>query len=137
MQYALNTGIDFDWFLWIDADMIFTGDALLRLLAHDKDIVGAEYNFRSLPLKPTATPITNITDTSKLYKANVVATGLLLIKMSVFDKLEEPYFQFGRDKDWRIVHGEDAWFCQQAITAGFDVWCDPTLQVKHVGEYLY
>lgn len=129
--------------LFVDHDMYFPPmktdkgfeSAVTRLLSRDKDIIGVPYNFRSLPLKSTASPIEETSD--EPYKCNVVGTGLLLIKLSVFDKLEKPYFQFGRNEDSEMVYGEDTYFCQQAIKAGFDVWADPTIEVKHIGEYLY
>ena len=38
-----------DEILWVDTDMQFPEDALLRLLAHDKDIVGCNYRTRTPP----------------------------------------------------------------------------------------
>lgn len=133
--------------LFLDHDMYFPPvrvyqnsfvSPITKLLEHDKDIVGAAYNFRSLPAKSTATPLVPLIDESiKLYKCNVVATGFMLIKLSVFDKIPEPWFQFGRDQNAELVYGEDTWLCRQAINAGFDVWADSNLGVKHLGEYLY
>src|SRR5215469_10900639 len=49
VEFALQTGIDFDWFMWIDADMEFPPDTLTRLIAHNRDIVGANYRVRTPP----------------------------------------------------------------------------------------
>ena len=133
--------------LFLDYDMYFPPvrnvltkkleSPITRLLSRNKDIIGAPYNFRSLPLKSTASPLSDLSDKTQPYKCNVVATGFLLIKLSVFEKIEKPYFNFGRDENAELVYGEDTWFCQQAIKAGFEVWADPTVEVKHIGEYLY
>lgn len=131
--------------LFLDYDMYFPpirdGKAFIspiaRLLSRNKDIIGAPYNFRSLPAKSTASPLSELSDKTQPYKCNVVATGFLLIKLSVFEKIQKPYFNFGRNEKAELVYGEDTWFCQQAIKAGFDVWADPTLKVQHIGEYLY
>lgn len=135
--------------LFLDHDMYFPPirvyqntfeSPITRLLSRDKDIIGAPYNFRHLPLKSTASPISETAvelASGEPYRCNVVATGFLLIKLSVFEKIEKPYFNFGRDSNAELVYGEDTWFCQQAIKAGFDVWADPTLGVQHIGEYLY
>lgn len=112
-------------------------DPITRLISQDKDVIGAPYNFRSLPLKSTASPLSDLSDKTQPYKCNVVATGFLLIKMSVFDKIEKPYFNFGRDSDAELVYGEDTFFCQQCIKAGIDVWADPNVNIKHIGEYAY
>lgn len=131
--------------LFIDHDMFLnpfqspiTGKAqspISRLLSLDKDIVGAPYNFRSLPLKSTASPLSELSDKTQPYRCNVVATGFMLIKMSAFDKIPEPWFNFGRDKNGELVWGEDTFFCQQAIKAGLEVWADGALNIQHVGEY--
>lgn len=133
--------------LFLDHDMLLnptpnllTGkmeSPIAHLLNQDKDIIGAPYNFRSLPLKSTASPLSNLSDKTEPYKCNVVATGFLLIKMSVFDKIEKPYFNFGRDENAELVYGEDTFFCQTAIKAGFDVWADPTVSISHIGEFNY
>lgn len=143
VQQAKNTGATH--MLFLDHDMYFPAfrnekgkveSPIQRLLDLDKDIIGAPYNFRSLPEKSTASPMDKISETEP-YKCQVVATGFLLIKLSVFDKIAKPYFQFGRDENSELIYGEDTWFCQQAIKAGFDVWADPLIGVKHIGEYLY
>lgn len=135
--------------LFLDHDMLLNPtfnsltnrmeDPITSLVKRDKDIIGAPYNFRSLPLKSTASPLTDLvsSDATQPYKCNVVATGFLLIKMSVFDKIEKPYFNFGRDANAELVYGEDTFFCQQAIKAGIDVWADPKVQIKHLGEFAY
>lgn len=110
---------------------------ILRLLNADKDIIGAPYNFRSLPPKSTATPVSDLSDKKGLYRCEALGTGFLLIKLSVFDKIEKPWFNFGRNADAELVYGEDTWFCRQAIKAGFEVWADGSLNIQHLGEYAY
>jgi hypothetical protein len=129
--------VDHDMFLFPSVNELSGAmeDPITRLVSLDKDVVGAPYNFRSFPLKSTASPLTEISDKTKPYKCHGLGTGFLLIKMSVFDKIEKPYFQFGRNEDAELVYGEDTWFCQQAIKAGFDVWADPTVVIKHVGDF--
>jgi len=132
--------------LFLDHDMWFPPNSIEQLLIWDKDIIGAAYNYRSFPLKSTAFPLGTepingeyFSDPKKLptelFKCDVIATGLLLIKLSVFDKLEKPWFQFGRKDDGELNYGEDTYFCRRAIEAGFDIWCDPTLTVRHLGVF--
>ena len=67
------------------------------------------------------------------FAAQVAAlpTGFMLIRMSCLDKMTFPYFpcEFGL--------GEDVAFCVNAQKAGIEVWCDPTLEIKHIGDYAY
>lgn len=129
--------------LFIDSDMQFPPDTLDRLLAHDKDIVTVEYNRRQLPLQSVTWPLDQRSET-ELYPASRIGAGCLLIKLSVFDVIDEknkdkkvPYFNFGRDSEGMVVMGEDTWFANVAMDAGFGVFIDPTIKVGHVGEYVY
>jgi hypothetical protein len=124
--------------LFVDYDMYFPPDTISRLLKHDKDIVGAAYNKRKDPPESTAVPVEEPAPSDKLFKCQALGTGLLLIKMSVFDTFKSPWFMFGYKEDGSMLYGEDTYFCQHAIKkGGLDVWADPTLGVKHIGEALY
>lgn len=123
----------FTHLLFVDTDMFFEPDALERLLAHDKDIIGAEYNYRQLPLKTTRQGGEKV---GNLLKCDVMGTGFLLIKTSVFEKLPQPWFFYKHDGD-EIIEGDDVWFCNRAKEAGFDIWCDPEVKIFHIGEFLF
>ncbi len=134
--------------LFVDYDMYFAPNSITRLLEQDKDIIGAAYNFRAnanQEAKNTAVPITQPDVRhphpdelpKEPFKCHCMGTGFLLIKMSVFEKMKKPYFMWGYNEEGELTFGEDTWFCQKAIEAGFDVWADPTLQIKHIGEALY
>ena len=130
--------------MFIDADIAFPKDGIKRLLSHHKDIVGGIYNLKSFPLTTTLKLVDkagNLTKSStekipkKLFKCHALGTGFLLINMSVFEKVKKPYF------DFNTYHGEfmgeDINFCNKAHDAGFDIWCDPTIRLGHIGDYLY
>ena len=122
--------------LFVDYDMFFPPDSITRLLKADKDIVGASYNYRKEPVQSTAIAKEG-EDTTKLFKCEALGAGLLLVKTSVFEKIEPPWFNFGRDKDGKMCVGEDVWFVHTAKDVGYDTWVDPTILVKHIGEFLY
>ena len=135
-----------DYLLFIDSDMHFERDLLKRLLADKKDVVGAYYHQRSMPLLPTArikdkdTGIYRVPEVyemayDKPFECDAVGAGCMLIDMKVFTVIEKPWFAYIDDEKYPM--GEDVWFCQQVKKAGFSVWCDPTLSVKHIGEYPY
>jgi GT2 family glycosyltransferase len=132
--------------LFLDSDMWLAPDSIMKLLAHDKDIVGANYNKRELPLIGTAklkkengkhVNIPNDSMPDTLFQCDAIGTGFMLVKVPVFDKLEHPWFFFTTDGESGLAMGEDVWFCQQAKKAGFEIWCDPTIKVMHLGEYGY
>jgi GT2 family glycosyltransferase len=136
--------------MFIDNDQTFQPSAIQRLIDHDKDIVGANYNARGVPGKPIVSTVKLIdpeTDPHKdetyttefpaqMFKCFGLGTGFMLINMSVFDKLEKPYFVAYEDPDG-THHTEDIEFCKKAGLAGFDVWCSPTIKVGHIGTYEY
>lgn len=123
--------------LFVDYDMYFPPDTISKLLKQDKDIIGAAYNTRGDGSRPTAVPVDEAS-TDKPFKCQAMGTGLLLIKLSVFDKFKAPWFMFGYEEDGTLRYGEDTYFCQRAIKeAGLDVWADPTLNVRHIGEQLF
>jgi len=108
--------------LFVDGDMVFGPDAMLRLLAHDLDIVGAKYNKR-------ATGETTVPGCEHiLAPVPFVPTGFLLIAMSVIEKIGRPAFSM------QGAESEDVFFCDKAIAAGYQVWCDPTIKVGHISE---
>jgi len=95
-----------DYILFIDADMRFPKATLSRLLAHKKDIIGVNATTRSEPVKPTAKTLEIQEDGSCLWmpifsnvekgigRADGIGCGVMLIKASVFKKIEFPYFYF-------------------------------------------
>lgn len=121
--------------LFVDSDMVFPDDTVDKLLAHGKEIVGVEYNKREFPLKGVFEPLEEKAD--ELYKAKHLGTGLVLIDLSIFEKMTGPWFNFGRDSQGNLALGEDVWFCNTARDAGYDVWIDPTIKIGHCGEYIY
>lgn len=130
--------------LFIDHDMMLNPvnvdgkliDPITKLLSHDKDAIGVPYSFRSLPPKSTSFPLKD-EDTTKLHKCLAVGTGFMLIKLSVFEKIAKPWFNFARNENAEMVYGEDAWLCKNIVEAGMEVWCDPDINIGHLGEYEY
>jgi hypothetical protein len=137
VRYALESGATH--LLFVDSDMLFPADIIPKLLAHKKEIVGVEYKKRQFPVQWTHEPLEpRVPESdSELYKAKHVGTGLMLVDLSIFSKIPGPWFNFGRDSQGALAIGEDVWFCNTARDAGFDVWVDPSIQVGHIGEYIY
>ena len=130
----------FTHLFFVDADMCFSPLVLQRLLSHDKDIVGGVYHYRRLPKEPVVRFVDENGEPTfkeipkEPFKCFALGTGCLLIKMSVFDKLKRPWFWFG---DGKNQIGEDLWFCKSAQESGYEIWADPTIEIGHVGEYIF
>ena len=126
--------------LFLDSDMTFPGNAALRLLAHDKPIVGATYRQRSPPHILNHRELDGAfgevsADEVDLRPVESIGTGCLLIEMQVFTKIPIPYFRFGYEKGKPQMVGEDTLFCRDAREAGYKIWMDPGLSrdIEHIG----
>ena len=135
--------------LFVDDDMFFPSDTLSRLIACEKEVVGVYSFSRQLPLCPTVAfldekgehlphdKIPQFVRPDSLFKCFSVGMGVCLIHLPIFEKIEKPWFAFETHESGKIMIGEDAWFCRQAQKAGLDIWCEPRLEVKHLGEFAY
>lgn len=126
-----------DYLFFVDDDMTFPPDTLKRLIGHKKDIIGTVYHSRKLPLTPTVECLTGETIQKELFRVKAVATGVMLINLDIFNKIDKPYFDTETHENGFTLMGEDSWFCRQAERKGIDIWCDPTIKIKHIGNYLY
>jgi hypothetical protein len=140
-----------DYLVFIDSDMAFQPDAITKLLAHGKDIVGGVYNQKGLPLRTTV-KLDNgdgqFVDGPRdiplgLFPCAAVATGFMAINLRRMTKLlKPPYFAFTNEvpdltSAWAAGPGEDTAFCLRARKAGLEVWGDSSIPLKHLGEYAY
>jgi hypothetical protein len=135
--------------MFIDADMIFPPDGIMKLIEADKPVAGANYNVR---LDPTSKILSGPTVQMMvdgrpvalekgglpegLFQCYALATGFMLIDLSVFKKLRTPYFVSKQDKQNNHTT-EDIYFCQQLYKKGIEIWCDESIKIGHVGSYVY
>lgn len=130
--------------LWLDADMRFPVDTILRLIAHDVDVVAANYATRRAPIIPTAEIERNELvfqneDAIGLLEVSHVGMGVMLTKAHVFEKIPKPWFATGWDRTGELFVGEDVFFCRQLRKAGVKINIDMALsnEVRHCGEFQY
>jgi len=139
---AVDSGADY--VLWLDSDMRFPKDALTRLLAHGKDIVGANYVTRALPVSPTARNFTDgqwwkvptYNHSTGLEEVTAAGMGLMLTSTKVFKKMPAPWFHIGYATANEMYTGEDVYFGIHAAKEGFKVFIDHDLskEVRHTGS---
>lgn len=142
IQMAIEQSCDKLFFL--DSDILVEGNVINKLLAHNKPIIGAAYNMRSFPLYSNV----KFTDEQgkfiavpeipkELFQCAGVPTGAMLIDIPTVQKLPHPWFDLINDENGNLVIGEDIYFCQKLIQQGEEIWCDPTIQIKHIGAFGY
>lgn len=124
-----------DYMFWLDSDMVVDGDAILRLMEHDKDIVSGLY-FKKRDLLPVmyvrrGNLYESLREWEKtIFRADAVGMGCVLIKSQVFRSIKPPWFVY----NVREPKGEDIYFCEKAREAGYDIWVDPTVLPTHLAE---
>jgi hypothetical protein len=86
-ELALDWGADY--ILWADSDHRFPRKALLRLMAHNLDVVGVNYPRVSPPHEFTAAGLdgTHLQPGSGLESVMSMGLGLCLVKAAVFQNL--------------------------------------------------
>lgn len=127
--------------LWLDSDMRFPPDTLEQLLAHEQPIVAANYATRRKPILPTAEHreyghlFTEPIDTA-LIEVTQAGMGVMLVDMSVYARMKEPWFILGFNPKTSEYIGEDFFFLRKAREHGFVTLIDQALsnEVRHVGE---
>lgn len=121
--------------LFVDDDMVFPANTLDKLLSHNVEVVGVNSHSRTLPLKSTVLVDGEIKD--ELFECIQVGGGILLVQMKVFGGVPEPWFEFVTYESGQIKMGEDAFFCEEVYRAGWKVYCDGSIEVGHIGDYIY
>ena len=130
--------------LWLDSDMRFPKDALVRLLKHREPIVAAGYSMRRMPLGPVtykgfdqSEPIFIPNDASGLIQVGMCGMGVMLTETRVFETMPRPWFEAPWSEHYKDFIGEDVHFCRGAHQQGFKVMvdCDLTHEVGHLGEW--
>jgi hypothetical protein len=134
-QMVLDSDAKYLWFM--DDDHAFSPDILHRLLAHEKDLVVPVCFTRSAPFPPVDF-VERVGDDRYLpvYLPEMPPSGLvqlaaggtagMLIHRSVIEALDGPeWFEYG-------AASEDILFCNKAIDAGFELYCDLGTRLGHI-----
>lgn len=140
----------FDHLLFLDSDVVMPEDTIPRLLSHKKDIVGGLYMLKEYPFPPTMYEWYQKPDEKGLnflykiildykrgsmVKCDALATGCMMVSRRVLD-IPAPWFSFKEGGT------EDTYFCRRAQEAGYEIWCDTSVECRHlrtaavsVGDY--
>lgn len=130
----------FDWLFWIDSDMVFPPETLLRLMSHGKAIIGCTYCRRTPPYdihgKTLERKPRDISKEEGPIEVLGLPTGMLLVHRSVFTKFKKPYWRLHHSEETGMTYGEDYVFCAMAKAAGYKIWLDAQLskEIGHIAE---
>lgn len=150
--------------LFLDTDLIFSPEHIAKLVSHlDTDhvhVVAGLYPKKQRELgwvcNMLEAPQTERPD--GLVRVKYAGTGCLCISRGVFELMrdEMPHIEYDPDAgdtpgvkwdffgtgvrrfgDRRRYLSEDWEFCQRVIDIGLDVFVDPSVVLKHVGQFVY
>lgn len=138
-----------EWLFFLDDDNLFEPDILLRLLAHQRPIIGSLYLRKQHPFGAHIYDLTpqktegaqtlcwNSRALSSLPQQQViavagVATSGLLVQRPVLKALSPNPFNHSPDG----LVGEDLYFCWRARHAGYPVAVDTGVILGHVGQMI-
>jgi hypothetical protein len=138
--------------LWLDSDMRFPKDTIIRLLEREQDIVCANYAKRRFPTEPIAVRknkpgddaehvdrVYTDDDSTGLVEVDYCGMGVMLVKTDVYKKMDFPWFAIPWVPAAEDYIGEDVWFCRRASENGFKTMVDQDLskEVHHIGTFEY
>ena len=136
--------------LWLDSDMRFPKDTIIRLLKHDTGIVCANYAKRRFPTEPIAVRKNGKDEDAKIIQrvytedhstglvdVDYCGMGVMLVKAEVYKTMEYPWFAIPWVPNAQDYMGEDVWFCRRAAENGTKTYIDQDLskEVHHIGSF--
>lgn len=147
---------DCDQLVFIDADVSWSGDCLLRLINHDRDIVAGVYPKRAsydidFPVL-VGSGVSLWADNDGLVEVDGAPTGFMKIKRKVLEKLKDinkdrTYYTknqkpgdepntiiFERKYEDKKRFSGDLGFCNEWRKLGGKIYVDPEMHLTHCGE---
>jgi len=134
-----------EWMFLVNDDHIYPPDTLLRLLDRNVEVVTGLYTFRSLPFRPILfdrlhedgrhvlgleLPNTRLDSASALIPIVACGDGAMLVRRSVFERVEPPWWSYGLIDSDRSDH--DLIFCERLRNAGITIHADLSVPIGHV-----
>jgi hypothetical protein len=137
---------------WIDSDIEWKVEDFMKLYESDLHIVSGLY-----VLDPIGTVAAQLPDDrgvpTRMNKVEFifhespvqvggVGFGFVAVKAGVFESMQRPWFLIGKikwsdDSEMRVNVGEDYSWCGNAQRAGFKIWIDPTVKLRHHKQTVY
>lgn len=144
-----------DYLMFIDDDMTCDdmSNDVLKLIDMDVDVAVAIGVTKGQPYWPNIAKVYKLGEsktvcdsyirkilewpTDKPFEVDVAGAAFMLIKRKVLEKMEPPWFYMPPLYGEKNIAGEDTTFCYNAKMHGFKVWADPTINMRHIGNWGY
>lgn len=145
--------------MFVDADIGFEPEEIVKLLLADKDVAGGLYPKKALPIQYVVNRIPNSQKQGNLVEVANLGTGFMCIKREVIEKIIahrpdlhyadaigldpkfDPYkyalFDTSIDENTREYLSEDYHFCKLWRSLGGKIWADLSIKLDHTGYYKF
>lgn len=152
--YAMT---DFTHLLFLDADMSLSAEGLIKLLEHEKDVIGAKVRLKGTD--ENGDPVWNIWGVEgqgDLVKVDKLGTAVMILSRYAVGRLIEdaPIYKgnkFSRGAAYPIpiydvfrcgsedgeYLSEDYWVCRTLQQKDIDIYVDLSVHTKHNGNYCF
>ena len=148
-------GQDADTLVFIDADMVFSPEALEDLVGfckRQKAVVGAAYATRGqgkLTLSLNEGQTIELGPDTKYQRVRTIGTGFMAIPRLVLEQMTKALPFIEKNQEWPFwpmfepivrrgeFHAEDTSFCFRAKEAGAQIYAMTHHQVGHIGEHTF
>lgn len=137
---------EFDYVFWLDSDMVFDDDILIRMMAklqeQDLDMLTGLYFRRVMPYSPVLFDELSLRKTTwkwsnfetipehGLFEVGGCGFGCVLMSTDVLMSVQGKHRQMFHPLN---NGGEDLSFCWRARDCGYKIMCDPEIVCGHVG----
>jgi hypothetical protein len=145
--------------MFIDADIGFEPEEIIKLILADKDVAGGLYPKKALPIQYVVNRIPNSVKEGNLVEVANLGTGFMLIKRTAIETLIrkrpdlhyqdaigldakfDPYkyalFDTLIDPVTKEYLSEDYYFCKLWRESGGKIWADLSIKLDHAGYYKF
>ena len=152
-QKPYDSKIDYDYLFWIDSDVLFTTEDILRLLNHEEEIVSGVYIMHDNARYPMVENMDSefflanghykfvdrprleeLKAAGHLFPVHYVGFGFMCIKKGVFESIDYPHFvprKITFSEGIVEYASEDVSFCMTAREKGYTILVDPHVTVSH------
>jgi hypothetical protein len=142
----------YDKLFWIDSDVEWDPEDFLALYKSELEIVSGLYAIDQYGKLAVGYPnehgaMTSVQSVEFLLHTEPVEVGgvgfgFLCVKSGVFENIPRPWFLIGKmkwspDSEIRVNVGEDYSWCGQAQRAGYKIYVNPLIKLKHHKETIF
>jgi len=137
---------NFDYIYFLDSDMLYPHDSIVRLIQAHKQVIGGFYVKRLPPIVSTQYKtfdergyglLDPIEPNQGIIEIAATGFGGVLVKTEVFKRLNYPYFEMIHMPNGEVF-GEDTYFCSRMKEQDIAVYSDSNLIYGHqTNSFIY